>query len=122
MKFYIPDIGDKIKLTKDWNFDLYSERRNLPLGKALGLAKDKIFINNINKEGYHKYWDCEIVSTVTLIKGTELIVDRVYVRNGGTEYSSITFRISNHSDKKYLKKRFWVKLRDSYNIEFNKVD
>lgn len=35
MNLYIPELKDQIKLTKDWNFNLYSERRNETLSKRL---------------------------------------------------------------------------------------
>jgi hypothetical protein len=40
-------------------------------------------------------------------------VDRIYIRKGAADYSSITFRI--HGDP-FDKKRFWAKLADVNNI------
>lgn len=37
MKLCIPSIGDKILLTKNWTFSLYTEYRNETLFKALGI-------------------------------------------------------------------------------------
>ena len=60
---------------------------------------------------------------MTLLAGTVLKVDRIYIRKGSAEYSSITFFVSESpmpelSSKKGPKRRFWVKLQDANNIEF----
>lgn len=53
---------------------------------------------------------------ITLPKGSVLIVDRIYIRNGGSEYDSITFRLAETPTEKPKGKkslcRFWAKLRD----------
>lgn len=64
---------------------------------------------------------------VTLLKDTVLKVDRIYIRKGISEYSSITFFVwskpgpvaANASKKK---SRFWAKLADCNNIQFEKVE
>lgn len=66
---------------------------------------------------------------VTLPKGTELIVDRIYIRKGASDFSSITFRTNSLGsvvrtqgwtktkvNKKSL--RFWVKLQECNTIVF----
>lgn len=35
MKLYIPEIGDKLTLAKDWTFNLYAEGRNEVFGKKI---------------------------------------------------------------------------------------
>lgn len=66
---------------------------------------------------------------VTLPKGTELVVDRIYIRKGASDYSSITFRtyslgpmdVPNASYRKTKTKkslRFWVKLQECNTIVF----
>lgn len=64
---------------------------------------------------------------VTLLKDTVLKVDRIYIRKGISEYSSITFYVWNkagpvaaNASKK--KPRFWAKLADCNNINFEKVE
>ena len=64
--------------------------------------------------------------TVTLPKGTILKVDRIYIRKGKSDYSSITFYCKNlpntTSKKKSKSFRFWAKLEDvNNNIVFEKV-
>jgi hypothetical protein len=57
-----------------------------------------------------------------LVSGTKLKIERIYIRKGSSEYSSLTFRIIDSPDellrgKKKL--RFWAKLEDCNNIEFD---
>jgi len=97
---YVPEIGDLIKLTEDWNFNLNSESyRNRSLAEILG------------KNGP--------VNNVTLPKDTVLKIDRIYIRKGASDYSSLTFRIEETENKKIKGKRFWAKLRDVNKIEFD---
>jgi hypothetical protein len=64
---------------------------------------------------------------VTLLKDTVLKVDRIYIRKGVSEYSSITFYVwskagpvAANAPKK--KSRFWAKLTNCNNIQFEKVE
>ncbi len=69
----IPSIGDQLILDKDWTFTLWNEYRNETLWALQdGKSKDKHM-------------------RVTLPKGTELRVDRIYIRKGIKDYDSITF-------------------------------
>lgn len=58
---------------------------------------------------------------VTLPKGTVLKIDRIYIRKGSSDYSSITFyakdMLKPNTKKKYSP-RFWAKLSDCNQIEF----
>lgn len=68
---------------------------------------------------------------VTLPAGTKLKVDRIYIRKGGSEYSSISFTTGDlgsvvisasnpwRSDRKAKSLRFWAKLSECNNIDFN---
>ena len=93
-------------------------------------------------ESYQAYlkayniWSQETLKTslgqkikMTLPKGVVLVVDRIYIRKGMSEYSSISFLvkelgevpITNRWSGKVSKKktqRFWVKLSDCNNIVF----
>lgn len=54
---------------------------------------------------------------VTLPRGTELKVSRIYIRSTYREFDSITWVINNCPlDKKLNKARFWVKLKDANRI------
>jgi hypothetical protein len=102
----IPTIGTLLTLDKDWLFILHSEYRNFA------------FWNNCQKTtpnpesiGYGK------TISVTLPKGTVLSVSRIYIRNGASDYDSITFSIKE-CPIKGIKGRFWVKLEDANRISY----
>jgi hypothetical protein len=89
----------------------------------------------VDLEEVKKTWDLEPVYntdgtlagydrsvSTTLPKGTLLKIDRIYIRKGLTDYSSVSFYASNNTSltkagkpKRY---RFWAKLPDVNNIEF----
>jgi hypothetical protein len=73
------------------------------------------------------------VIEVTFPAGTVLAVDRIYIRKGSSDYSSITFyakglgesELKNRWSGKTTKwkvQRFWAKLQDCNNIEFELMD
>lgn len=114
MKLYIPDIKDKLVLSNDWTFDLYEEYRNHKLLKALEIK--------LNESP--NYWDrIKEKHSVILLKDTELVVDRIYIRKGRemADFSSVSF-IINSSNKKINKCRFWAKLEDVNKIEFSTAE
>jgi hypothetical protein len=107
MKLFIPEIGDSFVLAKDWTFTLYSEYRNKAMFEALGIE-----YGNSNR-----YRGDLTETEVTIPKNTVLSVDRIYIRKGNQEYSSLTFYASGTEQFK-KKVRFWAKLSDVNNIEF----
>ena len=186
MKMYVPEIGDHIVLTEDWNFTLHPEGRNRELGTYFGYTEYwKGWIDNevlppmrdfdydvnypewnrektdynehqrllreaeANCPEYVKYWADQVEwyakaeklfipeLKITLPAGTILSIDRIYIRKGASDYSSITFfaknlgtilvkdrwtkhRLTKPKNKKAL--RFWAKLNDCNNIVFEKTD
>lgn len=100
MNLFVPEIGSKLKLTSDWTFVLYYEYRNNSMFKIL----------NIDTK----------TSIVRIPKDTILNVDRIYIRKGVSAYSSVTFTIPKVINKKHPLggSRFWAKLSDVNNIEF----
>ena len=79
MIFFTPDIGTLLKLEEDWTFTLFLERRNIDLFEKLeqlnlqsGTRKNKV---------------------IDLPKGLVPKVDRIYIRKGLSQYSSISFKI-----------------------------
>jgi hypothetical protein len=108
MKLYIPEIGDKIVLTEDWTFTLYNEYRNEKLVNKLGWNTSMIY-------GSSKLEKKEI----TFLKDTSLKIDRIYIRKGASDYSSITFFIGSGDWKGC---RFWAKLSDVNKIEFDQEE
>lgn len=178
MRFYVPEIGDRITLVSDWTFTLYNEHRNSDVWRSLdsdsspemaALRKTKAELeaewDRGQVEWYHKvakpyahstlsYWTSEIKPEcqaafddwrerriahnandnvpLTLPAGTVLTVDRIYIRKGQGDYSSLTFYIAETShptltrDKtakgfKKGRKRFWAKLHDVNAIDFEPV-
>ena len=125
MKLYIPENGDSFKLTADWTFDLYNEDRNYSLMEKLGDTRRTI-------GSWHESYGA---APATIPAGAILKVDRVYIRKGSKDYSSITFlwkgealpaKIETYSDGSTGKVpripvRFWAKLADVNNIEFEKA-
>ena len=95
--------------------------------------------------GYIKYWDdynewrrqCDTTGTptirITIPKGSVLKIDRIYIRKGAKDFSSVTFYWKNvpsvktkqpfWSSMKHRKSavRFWTKLADVNNITCEKM-
>ena len=112
-KLYIPDLGERIRLTADWTFSLYCERRNSQLLREIGQQE----YSNWGVEPDPGPFD------YTVKKGTLLVIDRIYIRKGGDDYSSVTFVIIDDAKKRVSPfhnggKRFWAKLEDVNNIEY----
>jgi len=124
MKLFIPACGDRITLIESWTFDLYLESRNMKFAKTYKLAKesaDDWGVYEDNRNGVLKH------VSATLSTGTVLECDRVYVRTFsksavkvGDDYDSITWKIMK-GEKPAKNSRFWCKLPDCYNIEFELV-
>jgi len=69
----------------------------------------------------NELYDCAAV-TVTIPKDSILKLDRIFIRKGMDDWSSLTFYLTHHPDISFKKKpRFWAKLHDCNNIEFDQV-
>lgn len=185
MKFYVPEIGDQIRLTADWNFKLYNERRNRKLwdlaksdknpeleawnarcealraeirrlealqkskmvqernhryGKFWSSVHEPEFLNverkywedpadeKLHEETRDKLWEESRNPHVSFVlpAGSLLSIDRIYIRKGVKEFSSLTFYLKETTWKPLAKKkkgatRFWAKLQDVNNVEFEHV-
>lgn len=126
MKFFVPAVGYQIVLAADWNFSLYLEDRN---DTCLKLLAPKVYedvkSNWHNRSKSGKGWPLDYKhESVMLPKGTKLEIDRVYVRTankakeGSDNYDSITFKVVGEKSKV----RFWAKLEDVNNIEYELPD
>ena len=131
MRLYVPEIGDELKLATDWRFKTVAEYRNSVLFDVFDVpeearhpkfeADDPYGRDDFNR---WKYLDVEFL----LPAGTVLKLDRVYIRKGAGDYSSLTFYIIDSPDKRVVTKkkggtapkavRFWVNLPETRNIEF----
>ncbi len=92
-KFFIPDIGDCVQLVEDWEFPLHLEGRNHTL------------INCIKPGVTYGWRSANNTLLVTFKAGTILQVDRIYIRKGKTEWSSITFYVKYDPDDVVREKR-----------------
>lgn len=128
----MPTIGTKLILTKNWTFSLVPESRNFSVWEHFfpnTRPADYQLVPTYNAKGkwngWKQDWGCS-PKPVTLPKGTELRVDRVYIRQKLGEYDSITFQIISWPGKAVgkaafgrTKLRFWAKLSDVNNIFCN---
>jgi hypothetical protein len=139
-----PDYYDKIQYpdpnkysSRLFGFDRSSDMLNADRKKAEANCPE--FIKYWED---HKEWNTQARKVgltyikVTLPLGTILGVDRIYIRKGNKDYSSVTFfaknlgsvkvdisRWSSRKNKTVNKKaiRFWAKLEDVNQIEFEPV-
>ncbi len=133
MKFFIPELGSKIILQNSWSFELYLEHRNDSLLRATGVpvwshdwGRDTLQPIGWSRDGKYGDWHKQY----SIPSGTELTIDRIYIRKGLKEFSSVSFFINRktvtpefsdfakriHNGKGRC--RFWAKLADVNNIEF----
>jgi hypothetical protein len=109
-RMYIPEIGDHVKLAEPWAFRLFDEYRNASMFEHLALPDPR---------ASKKPRD---FAEVELPAGTELGVDRVYIRRGNAEFSSITFNLIGYKKPKGSglpsRVRFWAKLEDVNRMVF----
>jgi len=137
-KMYIPQLRDKIQLTADWTFKLYCESRNSSLFEETDIRQkqqaawqryrdieDQIQqlggkysvtqdLRDQCKQAYHDAYHVYVDYTFPV--GTVLSIDRIYIKNGQTDYNSVTFRLVDPYRKGV---RFWAKLADVNTIEFD---
>ena len=125
MRLYVPTLGTELTLTSDWTFDLYDEHRNSDFINAI--------LSISPSSGWDEYWKTRnkikdsIVATIPA--GSVLKVDRIYIRKGQGDYDSISFWLTDCPNKAWAPKkaggtaegrlRFWAKLDDANNIEFD---
>lgn len=103
-KVFIPQVGDKIELSSNWNCKIFNERRNSSVFEALGVDVSNMPNSNID---------------ITFPKGTVFKVTRLYVRAPASSYDSLTLSVVSSPIKKLAKAKFWVKIMDANNMEFD---
>ncbi len=111
MRFFIPEIGTKLKLTRDWTFPLHYETRNVTTFQALQIP----FIGEKKWWGWNLLGNTEEFALATIPAGLILNVDRIYIRKGNSGFSSVTFWTTIPERKNRF--RFWAKLADVNQIE-----
>jgi len=130
VKLFIPDVGEELKLVDDWRFTTICEYRNESLFDAFDVPTEERYSrfgddDHWKRAGFDRYNPRP--ASFVLPAGTILKVDRVYIRKGISDYSSLTFLVSQSPEKRVLTKkhggsapkavRFWVKLAETRNIE-----
>jgi len=111
MLFFIPPLGTRFRLKQHFSFELVHEERNKSLWNLFAAFPYE----------RHTYKNRGVTTNVQLSPGDTLIVDRIYVRKGYTEYSSVTFRGHVKVDGVNHKVRFFVNLPDINGIEMEVV-
>jgi hypothetical protein len=124
VRVMIPEIGTVLILAEDWTFTIINEQRNGGLAKMLGREKEGDYYfpfgsRDRNEAEYtHQWYGRQRVpndpGNYTWPVGTSLEVDRIYVRKGNEEFSSVTFK----TRVKGKVVRFFAKLDDVNNIVF----
>lgn len=113
----IPSIGTSLTLTKKWSFTLYGEFRNEKFWKTY--CKVKPSTEELDEKRLWEFDDDEMQSVeLSLPAGTELNLDRIYVRKGKQDFDSISLFIKN-CPIKGIKGRFWVKLEDANKLSYS---
>lgn len=130
MNLFIPDIGTLLKLEQDWTFTLYAESRNESI--MMIFMKENVPMNtqlnwNLQSMRQNLYKN----QVIELPKGLVIKVDRIYIRKGLSQYSSITFTVPKPKTKKdkeemphnvrFASCKFWVKLHECNGIQFSTV-
>ncbi len=115
MNFFVPDIGSLLILNQEWTFTLFNEYRNSTMFNLM--IKRGEILNSNSKSN----------QVVTIPKKLVIKVDRIYIKKGLSQYSSITFSIpkpKNKSEKlamplnmDYYGVKFWVKLHECNGID-----
>lgn len=144
MRMFIPEIGTRIVLESDWTFMLHDEHRNEGVLKML-MAQDPDLAETLTtrRAEAHERWarareartatadeiralgeamHAARNTQVTLPAGSELSIDRIYIRRGVSEYSSITFNLTRTTHAAFQgkgkgRKRFWAKLAEVNQME-----
>jgi hypothetical protein len=116
MNLFIPPLGTKLVLLAPWQFGLHYEKRNRGLW-------DLKFAPPVMDQ-YPTPWKTTFheVRLVTLDPGTELKVDRIFIRCHTEGYDSVTFRAEVYHMGVFKKVRFWAKLIDVNKMEVTVID
>lgn len=120
MKVFIPELGTVLILAEPWTFNVINERRNAGLAVLMGQDASKgsyLPFGSTDNPVEDGHWGMRRVpvdpGTYTWPAGTELVVDRIYVRQGNETFSSVSFK-ARVGKKQY---RFFAQLADVNNIQ-----
>ena len=109
MKMFIPKLGTKLRLTKDWEFTLWCEERNKSLydmkSGRIGFDAIPHHSRRLNN------------ASVKLLKNDEFIIDRVHIRKDQRVKDSVTMKSNVQHHGSFYRCRFWVLLDDFNRME-----
>lgn len=108
MKVWIPRCGDAVSLLQPWTLWLHYEHRNVGVYDMVEPrpgAGDRFYRRDVKPVSW------------TVPAGTELVFDRVYIRQNNDEFASVTFIVKEHPDDSFVGERFWAKLDDVNNLD-----
>jgi hypothetical protein len=121
-KLFIPEIGDTLELVQPWTFDLFNEDRNSTL---------MAYVGDTRSVAWNWKNGTMVAEQRTLPIGSKLKIDRIFIRKGKEEFSSITFFLVGARTPRSTYDngfrtvvlparpvRFWAKLADVNTIEF----
>ena len=121
MRVCIPEIGTVLTLAEDWTFAVTNERRNAGLAEVMGKKSLGDFYFPFGTKEQDEWGESKYgpkrqpmdAGQYTFHAGTSMEVDRIYVRKGSEEFSSVTFK----TRVKGKTLRFFVKLDDVNRME-----
>lgn len=115
MKLYVPQPGEAALLLQPWTFVLHPERRNVEFHHAV-FSDDPTW-------GEWSGWRGKTgePKRVTLPAGTELVFDRVYVRQGAEDHASLTYVVKACPLESLVGARFWSKLDDANTMDIERT-
>lgn len=135
MNLFIPELGTKLRLLRPWEFKVINEARNLSIAKLLevqsptnryplGAVQGRSYFYTSQSRSVSGKWvseECEEKSfeperktsyTYTFPIETILTVDRIYIRKGAKDFSSVSF-LTQVGGKRV---RFFARLVDVNNL------
>jgi hypothetical protein len=120
----IPEIGTKMVLAEDWHMEIHNEYRNAGVLELTEIVKTERHWDELYGANAAKH------NEIVFPKGSMLTVDRIYIRKGASDFSSLTFYIAKGSKilragKEYASSkalRFWAKLKDVNNMKVQFVE
>lgn len=129
---YIPTVGAKFVLEKEWTFTLHREHRNFDLIEVACSDWDvKAPVLEDRRHIFSKGEGAEDIR-VTIPPGTCLTLDRLYIRHGLQDFDSLTFILTDCPDAILKPKklggqrtgriRFWAKLEEANGMEYVLAD
>jgi hypothetical protein len=120
----IPEIGTKMVLAEDWHMEIHNEYRNWGVLELTEIVKKNRNWNELYGANTAKHTE------LVFPKGSMLTVDRIYIRKGASDFSSLTFYVAKGAQiqrdgKEYTSSkslRFWAKLKDVNNMKVQFIE